>query len=146
MRKVEIINRTTGNVDHVVYHLKSSVLYVNGIPVAQKAGSSNYLSYSGTTADGWTILGTNTHYVSWAQSTAVVVAAAIGSVIAQKASVIIASMGMAAISALADCCSGGTLYYELHMYSTASVLPQYRYKWIFTANTGDVYGPYYTPV
>lgn len=103
------------------------------------------LQSGGMTADGWEILSTSSHYISWLQGTSVaVVAGAIAAFLGTLGTAgVIAAMGTAALSALAASTSGGTLYVELHMHSVPLVTPQYRFVWTFTASTGDSYGPFY---
>ena len=99
------------------------------------------------TADGWEILSTSSHYISWTQGTTVAVAVVAGAIAVYLGSLgtagVIAAMETAALSAIASSSVGGTLYVELHMYSVPFVTPQYRFVWTFTASTGDPYGPYY---
>lgn len=147
MRTVTITDLSTNTIDKVTYDPATSNIYLNGTIFAEKI-DNNIVPYSlGTTADGWEILGKDSYRITWAQGTTVaVVAGAIAVYLATLGPAgVIAAMGTGALGALAACCSGGTLYMELHMFTAPFVAPQYRYVWTFTASTGDKYGPYYTP-
>lgn len=145
-RVITIANNANNTVDKMVYDVDSSIIYLNGeifATIENKPSISR--AGGGKTADGWEILSTSSHYISWAQgTTAAIVATAIAAYLGVvTAGNVIAIMGISALGVLAAATSGGTLYVELHMYYVLFVQPQYRTVWTFTANTGDSYGPYY---
>ncbi len=144
-RVVTITNNTDIHIDKLVYDTTTSIMYLNGEIFWMPDDDMIQLQSGGMTADGWEILSTSSHYISWLQGTSVaVVAGAIAAFLGTLGTAgVIAAMGTAALSALAASTSGGTLYVELHMHSVPLVTPQYRFVWTFTASTGDSYGPFY---
>lgn len=149
IRKVDITNMSTNTIDRIAYDPSTSTMYLNGSIFSTKTEPLIAPSSLGTTADGWEILSTDSHYISWAEGTSVAVvagmiAAALGFGIGGAA--VIGAIGSAGISVLAAASTGGTVYLELHMFTAPFTQPQYRYMWTFTANTGDKYGPFYTHV
>ena len=148
MRVVTITNMSTNSIDKITYNPITGAAYLNNSLFAERIKSSANTKSLGYTADGWEILARDSYYITWSQGTTIaIVAGAIAVYLGSLgAGGVIAAMGAAALSVLAACCAGGTLDLELHMYSMPFVETQYRYKWSFTANTGESYGPYYTQV
>lgn len=149
MRKVDITNMSTNTMDRIVYNPSTYTMYLNGSIFSTKTEPLITPYSLRTTADGWEIVSTDSHYISWAEGTSVAViagmiAAALGFGVGGAA--IIGAIGFEALSVLAAASTGGTVYVELHMFTAPFAQPQYRYMWTFTASTGDKYGPFYNHV
>lgn len=140
-RAVTITNNINNNIDKIIYDIESSIMYLNGKVFSTFVNNNNALYHSNDiTADGWKILSTDSHYISWREAIAGMIAVYLGTL---GTAGVIAAMGTTALGIIAANSSGGTLYVELHSYSAPFVTPQYRFVWTFTASTGDSYGPYY---
>lgn len=91
----------------------------------------------------WEDLGSDSHYISWAEGTTVAVVAAVIAVPLSTlgAKGVIAAMGVGALGVIAANSSGGTIYIHLYTHRTLTNTLN-RTVWSFTAGTGDSYGPY----
>lgn len=146
IRIITITNLNTTNVDVITYKLNDSNIYLNNSVLATVSSMPSTLSYTSFSKSfGWQNTSSSSHYISWKQgTTALLVATAISAFLGTTGTAgVIASMGTAALGALASSCSGGTLYVNLQEYYVPLATPQYRFEWSFRASTGDYYGPYY---
>lgn len=102
-RVVTITNNTDIHIDKLVYDTTTSIMYLNGEIFWMPDDDMIQLQSGGMTADGWEILSTSSHYISWLQGTSVaVVAGAIAAFLGTLGTAgVIAAMGTAALSALA---------------------------------------------
>lgn len=144
IRAIEVVNNSTGQEDVVTFNCLTSELYLNG--KMTNMVSTDYGVSVANYTDGWESLGTSTHRISWAQGTSAGVVAAMLAAFLGATGHVYSAIGVAGLGALAQSTTGGTLKLELQWYNIPLVTPQYRYIWSFTANTGDVYGPYITHV
>lgn len=144
-RKIVVTNSLTSQVDVITYNLSSGTLYLNG----QIASVIQSTEASSSSARSEAILvSSESHYITWTEGvTAAAVAGLIAGVLGTTASGILAVIGAAGFSALANIaasCIGGTIYAELYLYTAPLAPPQNVLKWTFTANTGESLGPYFS--
>ena len=148
LRTTKITNLSSGSVDVLAYNPTTSIMYLNGEIFAEGIISTDSFHLVSPASAGWQVIGSSSHRVTWLQATSLaVVAGAIAIYLGNISSAkVIAIMGANTLSILAANCSGGTLYVTTQMLEVALSTPKYRHIWSFTANTGDSYGPYTSPV
>ena len=145
-RTITISNDKNSDIDVIIYDLGSSYLYLNGEIIGTVSSTINVPVgyYSSQADDGWEVLSSDSHKITWAEGTGTAaVLGALAVVLPSLGPVGIAeAIGMGALATLAASSSGGTLDLEISMFHVPPKPPTYRYVWTFTASTGDVYGPY----
>lgn len=145
-RTVTISNNTNDNIDIVTYSVGDDSIYLNNsvLAVVDTSPAPLLRTYSVLADDGWRLLTSDVHNITWRQgTTTAVVAAALAAFLPNLGTAgIIAAMGAGALSVLAASAIGGTLYLECYIFTVPMNLPTYRYVWSFTASTGESYGPY----
>lgn len=143
-RTIIITNDENDTINKLYYDESTSVIYLDDNLFAIPVNDIQQRNMSLSTY-GWQTISSSSHRITWAQGTTVaIVAGAIAVYLGTLgAAGVIAAMGSAALGVLAASSVGGTLYVSLQEYYVPLTMPQYRYKWSFTASTGDSYGPYY---
>lgn len=142
-RVVHISNDKDGRIDKVYYNESEKKVYYNGKAVMQLIESNKNISIG--LYGGWTTVGTDSHYISWGEAVGTAVLASMISIAVGHgvgASAVIAAMGTGALSTLASCAGGGTVYIQEQTLKVPLEPPRRRYLWTFTASTGDSYGPF----
>ena len=125
-------------------------IYLNGVAIGtvtenQVFGMSPRVSdYD---SDGWTFVSSDSKTITWAEGIAAsVLAAAIAAALGfLTGAAVLALIGANTLSIVAGTAVGAVVEASLYMLISGSYVA-YQYVWTFEPDTGEVYGPYTTPL
>lgn len=146
--KSVLITDETGTEEQILtFNEETSSFYLNGEKVGE-VETSDISDKDGISTRAvntrWKLTAGPVHLrLSWiAGTTSAVVLAMIAAKLGIGAVYVKTAVGTAGLSALAACCSGGTLHYSKYYRNLALGQVQYKTNWSFVASTGDRYGTY----